>query len=155
MLWVIRRSLFSAVHAVPTATHGQTNVVIREGGACSAFASSCVKKIVKEPLPPSNSLHFRRPKKEPVVKKEPTSTSEVKKKLWWEELELHATFPHSSDPMDAPGQCMLVGRSFDKVQLMDNDTVAWWSALDNGNFIALADDEDDEQEDDNERRLLT
>jgi hypothetical protein len=84
MLWVIRRSLFSAVHAVPTATHGQTNVVIREGGACSAFASSCVKKIVKEPLPPSNSLHFRRPKKEPVVKKEPTSTSEVKKKLWWE-----------------------------------------------------------------------
>jgi hypothetical protein len=50
---------------------------------------------------------------------------------------------------------MLVARSFDKVQLMDNDTVAWWSALDNGNFIALADDEDDEQEDDNERRLLT
>jgi hypothetical protein len=84
------RPLFRAIHAVPTATRRPTNIVIREGSTSLAFALSRVKKVVKEPLPPSSSLHFRRPKKEPVVKKEPTSMSEVKKKLWWEEeLELH------------------------------------------------------------------
>jgi hypothetical protein len=32
---------------------------------------------------------------------------------------------------------------------MDDDTSAWWSALDNGNFVNRDGNEDDEQEDRN------
>jgi hypothetical protein len=79
----------------PSLTLWQTGVVIREGDAGAYCASPFVKKEVKEePQPPSSFLHFRHPKKEPVVKKEHLNRASSmplmkKEKLWWEEeLEL-------------------------------------------------------------------
>jgi hypothetical protein len=34
---------------------------------------------------------------------------------------------HPDDPMNASGQRLLEARSFNKVQLMDNDTTTLWS----------------------------
>jgi hypothetical protein len=76
-----------------------------------------------------------------MVKKDPAPAVK-KEKLWWEEeLELQASLArHPDNPLGREA------RSFNTVQPMDDDNTVWWSALDIGNFVNLADDEDDVQD---------
>jgi hypothetical protein len=82
-----------------------------------------------------------------VKKEEPPSPPPVKKeKRWWEEKqELAAASCHPDGLEYASGQRLQEGRSFHRVQPMDDATACLMSAIDAGNFIAL--DSDEEQED--------